>query len=247
MKCVHVNGVFADSTICYVYNRRWTATQNNVLVHRQQRQNDIPSDEGWPCCHLEPQLLQTELVNILYYTLCCCCGCCCCCFVCWLLYNSGQCCNCSVLVLCVLWRKYDHQKWRSFFYVVIVMAYNLIYLMWWQLYKMVAVISTLRMFPHCKYFWVCDCPCDISSVELRNSSYVVLTLKCVFILTVSVTSKYCRSHFVSLFERLNVKHCVHSWWEKYVILNRVSVKYMLFLCSSVLPVWYLLHTHFTCS
>jgi hypothetical protein len=30
------------------------------------------------CC-VGSQLLQTELVNILYYTVCCCC---CCCFVC---------------------------------------------------------------------------------------------------------------------------------------------------------------------
>ena len=33
-----------------------------------------------PCC-VGPQLLQSQLVNILYYTLCCCC-CCCCCYCC---------------------------------------------------------------------------------------------------------------------------------------------------------------------
>jgi len=83
---------------------------------------------------------------------------------------------------------------------------------------------------HCKYCWVCDCPCDISLVELWNLSYVVLTLNCVFILPVSVTSQYFRSHFCSSFERLNMKHCVHSGWGKYVILNPVSVKTY---CSSV--------------
>jgi len=73
--------------------------------------------------------------------------------------------------------------------------------------------------------------CDISLVELWNSSDVVLALCCVFILTVSVTSQCFRSRFCSLFERQNMKHCVHSWWEKYVISNPVSVKNILFLHS----------------
>ena len=32
------------------------------------------------------------------------------CFVCWLLYNTGQCCLFNVSVLCVPYRKYHHQK-----------------------------------------------------------------------------------------------------------------------------------------
>jgi len=39
----------------------------------------------------------------------------------------------------------------------------------------------------------------ISSVELWNSSYVVLTLKCVFILIMSVNRKHFGSHFLTLF------------------------------------------------
>jgi len=47
-------------------------------------------------------------------------------------------------------------------------------------------------------------------------------LNCVFIL-MSVTKKYFRSHFLSLFERQNMKHCVQNLRKEYLILNTVSV------------------------
>ena len=61
---------------------------------------------------------------------------------------------------------------------------------------------------------------------------MVLTLNCVFIL-MSVTRKYFRSHFLSLFERQNMKHCVQNLWKEYVILNTVSVKSILLFLNSV--------------
>jgi hypothetical protein len=37
--------------------------------------------------------------------------------------------------------------------------------------------------------------------------------KCIYV-DKSVTMKCYRSHFPSLFDRQNVKHCVHNWWIK---------------------------------
>jgi hypothetical protein len=145
---------------------------------------------------LGPQWLQIEFVFCV--TLCCC-------FVCWLLCNTGQYCSFCVLVLCTLWRKYHHQKWSFLIHVIIVMAYV------FNVFHVVTVMYNggnciyFENVQHCKSFWVCDCACDIILVELWNSSYVVLTLKCVFILIMFVSRKCSRSCFLSLFKKQNMR------------------------------------------
>lgn len=69
---------------------------------------------------------------------------------------------------------------------------------WWQLCKTEAIASASTMFSIVSSI-KCVILLVISSVEVRNLSYVVLTLKCVFMLIMSVTRKYFRSHFLSLF------------------------------------------------
>ena len=126
-------------------------------------------------------------------------------------------------------KKISPSEIKFFIYVIVMVCiFNLFHVM-----KVVQNGGSYFYFKNVqnfKYCQVCNCPCDISLVALWNSSDVVLTLNCVFILTVSVTSQYFRSHFLSLFERLNMKNCVHSGWGKYGILNPVSIKTY---CSSV--------------
>jgi len=81
---------------------------------------------------------------------------------------------------------------------------------------MEAITSTSRMFNVVSGI-KCVIPFVISLVELWNLLYVVLTQNCVFVLIMSVTSKYFRSHFLNLFLMESVKHCVHKWWRWYVI------------------------------
>ena len=71
---------------------------------------------------------------------------------------------------------------------------------------------------------MCNSPWDIILVGLQNSSYVVLTLKCVYILIMSISRKYFRSPILSLCDRQNMKHCVYIGGKKYIILNTLFVK-----------------------
>lgn len=52
--------------------------------------------------------------------------------------------------------------------------------------------------------------------------------------------------FLSFIEKQNMKHCVYSWWRKYIILTTVSVLKILHFCNSIFLVW-LLPPHFSCS
>jgi len=47
-----------------------------------------------------------------------------------------------------------------------------------------------------------------------NPSYVILTLKCVYILIMFAMRQYFRPHFPRLFEKQSMNHSVHSWWKK---------------------------------
>ena len=63
---------------------------------------------------------------------------------------------------------------------------------------------------------------------------MVLTVKCAFILIISVTGNM--SGLVpSVCVSQNMKHCVHNLWKKYIILNIVSVVNSLLYCNSVFP------------
>ena len=63
---------------------------------------------------------------------------------------------------------------------------------------------------------------------------MVLTLKCVFMLIVSVTRNYFRSRFFRLFERQNTGPCAHKWWKKCLLLNMCCVcKNTLLFCNLV--------------
>jgi len=90
-------------------------------------------------------------------------------------------------------------------------------------------VSMLRMFNILRSFECVISACDVILIGISNSSYVVLTLKYVFMQIMSVTRKYFRSRFYGLLERQNMNYCVHSWWNKYIIFNMVSVKNILHL------------------
>jgi len=64
---------------------------------------------------------------------------------------------------------------------------------------------------------------------------VVLTLKCLFVLILSVTRKYFKFLFLSLFEMQNMNHSVQSWWKKYMKINTISVKNVLLFYNLVFP------------
>jgi hypothetical protein len=74
-------------------------------------------------------------------------------------------------------------------------------------------------------------------VELWNLSYVVLTLKCVFML-MSLVLPVCL--------RGKIRNTVHQCLEKYVMWNAVSLNNLLPFCNSVFPMW-LFHPCFSCS
>jgi hypothetical protein len=95
---------------------------------------------------------------------------------------------------------------------------------------MEAAVYTLRTFSIVGSSWVCDSSCIIVLLKFWSLPYlyVVLTIKCVFVLILSVIRKYFKSHFFSLFEMQNMNHSVPSWWKKYVNLNTISAKYLLF-------------------
>jgi hypothetical protein len=134
------------STNWCLNSRRWITILNTVLVHRQQWQNVVPSGEEWPCVHCLCTLLSETSVSsdwtcVLYYTLCY--GCC---FMHWLLYNTDHCCNFSVLVLCLLWRKCRQQQWSILITWTKLWRTYSIYFMWPQLCTMEIVVSTARTF-----------------------------------------------------------------------------------------------------
>jgi hypothetical protein len=141
--------------------------------------------------------------------------------VCWLLYSTGQCYIFSV-VCCV--RTISPSEMKIFIYTIIVMAYV------FHLFYVVIVVcnggscfysESIQCFK-C-VVWVWDCPCGIILVELQNLFHDILTLKCVFILTMSATRKYFKLLFPRLFEGPNMNHYVHN---------------TLFFCNSLFPMWH---------
>jgi hypothetical protein len=139
--------------------------------------------------------------------------------------------------------------WEMKFFCLCNRSYGVhIYFMCWQLCIMEAAVSTLITLSIVSSSWVCDSSCIIGSLKFWNSPYlyVVLNLKCVFVLVLSVTRKYFKSCFLILFEMQNINHSVQSWWKKYVILNVTSVKNVLFFYNSVFPMWNF-PQHLSCS
>jgi hypothetical protein len=73
---------------------------------------------------------------------------------------------------------------------------------------------------------VCECPCDIILIELRNSLYVVLTQKSIY------TDNVCNQEvfqisFPKFVREAKCEKTVHSWQKKNVVLNTVSLKNIL--------------------
>ena len=74
-------------------------------------------------------------------------------------------------------------------------------------------------------------PCGIIVVEVWNSTYVIMIIKCVFVLK-----------SFSFFWDI-IYNSAHSWWKKYVILNTLW-QYILLFYNSVFPMW-IFHQRFT--
>jgi hypothetical protein len=119
----------------------------------------------------------------------------------------------------------------------------LIYFMWWQLCVMEAVVSTSVMFNIVSnlsvlFFF------SYNFNKVWNSSYVILTLECVFIV-MSVTRTYFSYHISVCWEEKFETLCTHLV-ERYIILDTVSVEYILVFRVLVFPVR-LFHPHFSCA
>jgi hypothetical protein len=79
-----------------------------------------------------------------------------------------------------------------------------------------------------------------------NPSYVILTLKCVYILIMFAMTEYFRPHFPCLFERQNMNLSVHSWWKKICDSKYHVWKKVLPFYNLVFPMWHV-HQCSSCS
>ena len=126
----------------------------------------------------------------------------------------------------------ENYKILFFVYIITIMVYV------FNLFQVVTVVYNADSwnFENVQHLSsVSDSSCDIILVEFWNSSYVFRALKCVFVLIMLLTRKCFRSHFLSLFERQNKKHCIHNCWKEYIMLNTVAVQYILLFCISFFP------------